>query len=174
MKIRSDQFSDDGGCQKAAARLRDQYAFTMAEVMVAIFVLGVATLSLYAGFTTGFMLVDSAREELRATQILTQKAEALRLCSWSSLTNCPISFSEQYDLPGIGSSGSGTIYTGTISTNVASPIPDTAAYKSNMCLATIKLYWTNTYGKQTVVHTRTLKTLVARYGIQNYIWGTGP
>src|SRR5438105_4364427 len=99
MKVRSDQFND-GGCQKAAARLRAQYAFTMAEVMVAIFVLGVATLSLYAGFATGFMLVDSAREELRATQILTQKAEALRLCSWSSLTNCPISFSEQYDLPG--------------------------------------------------------------------------
>jgi len=156
--------------------LRASTAFTLVEVMVAVFILGVAMISLYAGFTSGFMLVDSAREELRASQILTQKAEAIRLCTWSSLTNCPISFSETYDAPGPGSStgGGGTLFVGTVTTNAASSIPDTCAYKTNMCMATITLYWTNNYGKQTVVHTRTLKTLVARYGIQNYIWGTTP
>src|SRR4051794_19641961 len=76
---------------------RGEKAFTLAEVMVAACILGIASLSMYGGFAGGFMLVDSSRQELRATQILTQKAEALRLCSWSSLTNCPISFSETYD-----------------------------------------------------------------------------
>ena len=159
-------------------RAGDSMAFTLVEVMVAVFILGVAMLSLYAGFASGFMLVNSAREELRASQILTQKAEAIRLCTWSSLTNCPISFSETYDLasgPGAGNNvAGGTLFVGTVTTNAASSIPDTCAYKSNMCMATVTLYWTNTYGKQTVVHTRTLKTLVARYGIQNYIWGTTP
>jgi Tfp pilus assembly protein PilV len=146
---------------------RDSGAFTLAEVMISVCILAVATVSLYAGFSTGFMLVDSARQELRATQILTQKAEAIRLCNWSSLSNCPISFSECYD----PRTSSGILFAGSVSTSVASPISDSAAYKSNMCMATIRLSWTNSYGKQSVVHTRTLKTLVARYGMQNYIWG---
>jgi hypothetical protein len=148
----------------------------MVEVMVAVFIIAIASIALYGGFASGFMLVDSARQELRATQILTQKAEALKLCSWSSLTNCPISFKERYDPVAIasGTNGGGTLFVGTVSTNVAAPIPDTAAYKSNMCLATITLQWTNYNGGQSVAHSRTLKTLVARYGMQNYIWGTGP
>jgi len=82
----------------------------MAEVLVAVFILGIACISLYAGFATGFMLVDSTRQELRATQILTQKAEALRLCSWGSLTNFPLSFSESYDPTGTnGSQSSGSL-----------------------------------------------------------------
>jgi len=149
-------------------------AFTLAEVLVAVFVLAVVTLSLYGGFGTGFMLVDSAREDLRATQILTQKAEAIRLCTYSSLSNCPITFVERYDPSNTNNNMTGTIYRGTITTNVPTQIPDTAAYKTNMCLATITLYWTNFCGKQTAAHSRTMQTLVARYGIQNYIWGKVP
>ena len=151
-------------------------AFSLAEIMVTVFLLAVATLSLYAGFATGYMLVDSTRNELRATQILTQKAEALRLCSWSSLTNFPISFVEQYDSTnnGISTVAAGTIFVGTVSTNTPSAIPDTCAYKANMCAATITLFWTNVYGKQVVVHSRSLQTMMSRYGIQNYIWGAAP
>ena len=147
-----------------------QHAFTIAEVLVAVFILGIASIALYAGFATGFMLVDSTRQELRATQILTQKAEALRLCSWSSLTNFPISFTELYD-PTSTNSG-GVVYSGTISTNVATTLlPSSAGYRSNMCIATINLFWTNYNGTQKIVHNRSSQTLIARYGIQNYIWG---
>lgn len=145
-------------------------AFTMTEVMVAVLVLAVASVSLYSGFASGFMVVDSTRQELRATQILTQKAEALRLCSWSSLTNCPINFSESYDPT---ATNSGTIYVGTVTTNTPTVLPVSATYRTNVCLATITLYWTNYSGAQKVVHSRTSQTLIARYGIQNYIWGTG-
>jgi Tfp pilus assembly protein PilV len=143
-------------------------AFTIAEVLVAVFILGIACISLYAGFATGFMLVDSTRQELRASQILTQKAESLRLCSWSSLTNFPLSFSESYDPT---STNGGILYVGTVTTNVASIIPNSAAYQSNTCVATINLYWTNNNGTRKIVHSRTSQTLIARYGIQNYIWG---
>jgi prepilin-type N-terminal cleavage/methylation domain-containing protein len=145
-------------------------AFTLAEVMVAVLVLAVAAISLYSGFATGFMIVDSTRQELRATQILTQKSEAIRLCSWSSLTNCPISFTEVYD-PTSPNGSSGTRYVGTISTNDPSVIPNSMSYRSNMCLATITLFWTNYNGSQRLIHSRTAQTLIARYGIQNYIWG---
>jgi prepilin-type N-terminal cleavage/methylation domain-containing protein len=149
---------------------RGEKAFTLAEVMVAMCVLGIASLSMYGGFASGFMLVDSTRQELRATQILTQKAEALRLCTWSSLTNCPISFSETYDPT---SASGGTLYVGTVSTNTPTAIPNSAAYRTNMCVATITLYWTNYNGTQRVVHSRASQTMIARYGIQNYIWGKG-
>jgi len=146
-----------------------QRAFTIAEVLVAVFILGIACISLYAGFAIGFMLVDSTRQELRATQILTQKAEALRLCSWSSLTNFPLTFSESYD-PTSTNNG-GILYVGTVTTDAASVIPNSASYQSNMCVATISLYWTNYNGTRKFVHNRTSQTMIARYGIQNYIWG---
>jgi Tfp pilus assembly protein PilV len=148
-----------------------QSAFTIAEVLVAVLVLAVAAISLYSGFASGFMLVDSTRQELRATQILTQKSEAIRLCSWSSLTNCPISFTEVYD-PNSPNGSVGTRYVGTISTNDPAVIPNSMSYRSNMCVATITLFWTNYIGNQRLIHSRTTQTLIARYGIQNYIWGT--
>jgi hypothetical protein len=154
-----------------ASSCPEQGAFTIAEVLVAVCVLALAAISLYGGFATGFMLVDSTRQELRATQILTQKSEALRLCSWSALTNCPVSFSELYD-PNSPNGSVGVRYVGTISTNDPAVIPNSMSYRSNMCLATITLFWTNFNGTRKVIHSRTSQTLIARYGIQNYIWGT--
>lgn len=148
-----------------------QRAFTIAEVLVAVFVLGISAIALYGGLATGFMLVDSTRQELRATQILTQKAEALRLCSWNSLGSFPITFIESYDPT---SADGGTLYYGNVSTNVPTVIPVTAGYRTNMCVATINLYWTNYNGTRKVMHSRSSQTLIARYGIQNYIWGTTP
>jgi Tfp pilus assembly protein PilV len=142
----------------------------MTEVMIAVLILAVASISLYGGFASGFMVVDSTRQELRATQILTQKAEALRLCSWDSLASCPITFSEAYDPT---ATNNGTIYFGSVTTNTPTVIPASAAYRTNMCIATITLFWTNNSGSQRIIHSRTSQTLIARYGIQNYIWGTG-
>jgi len=150
----------------------DQRAFTLAEVIVSVLVLATMSLSLFGGFSTGFMIVDSAREDLRANQILMQKTEAIRLCTWSSLSNCPISFVERYDPNSTNSAG--TVYNGTVTTSRPNAIPDTAAYKTNMCMATVTVYWTNYYGGQSIVRTRQLQTFIARYGIQNYIWGTVP
>jgi hypothetical protein len=107
---------------------------------------------------------------LRATQILMQKAEGIRLCSWSQLTNT-ISFTERYDPLGTTNSTAGTVYSGTLSTNAASSIPDTASYKNNMRLVTITVYWTNYNHKTPVVHSRQMQTQAARYGLQNYLWG---
>jgi|SRR3954470_5850339 Tfp pilus assembly protein PilV len=147
-------------------------AFTLAEVIVSVFVLTTMAVALYGGFSTGFMIIDAARQDLRATQIMMQKAEAIRLCPWSSLTNCPITFSERYDPIGSANGvAGGTLYSGVVTTNIATPIPDTAAYKSNMTMVTISLFWTNNYGQRAIVHSRSSQTLVARYGLQNYMWG---
>ncbi len=142
---------------------------TLAEVVVAVLILMIVASAFYAALSFGFGLMDTTRQELRATQILTQKAETLRLCTWEQLGN--FSFSDTYD-PQAGSTQSkGTIFSGTVSTNAASAVNSGASYKPNMRLVTIDLYWTNYCKGKRIVQNRTFRTEVARYGIQNYIWG---
>src|SRR5437762_3196296 len=62
-------------------------AFTLAEVMVAVLVVGIVVVSLFAGVSSGFALVKLAREDLRATQFMLQRMEAVRLYTWSQITN---------------------------------------------------------------------------------------
>jgi hypothetical protein len=157
-------------CKGALSSARSQTAHTLAEVMVAVLVLATMTISLFAGFSSGFSLILMAREDERATQILNGKAEALRLCRWSELTNYPvISFQTYYDPSGVASNSAGALYVGTITTS--NPVVGSASYASNMRLVTISLQWTNYSGKKALVRSRTLQTQVARYGMQNYFWG---
>ena len=155
-------------CKKKQSGL---HAFTLIEVMMAVLLSGLTTVFFYGGISYGFGAIQMAREDLRATQILVQQSEALRLASWASLANSPSTFVMRYDPSKTGNGGGGTVYRTTIQTNVASNIPDGIAYKSNMCLATITVTWTNYIGKQTIARSRQMQTGIARFGMQNYIWG---
>jgi hypothetical protein len=146
-------------------------AFTIAEILIAVLLVTMVTVSLYAAFSSGFAMMQISREDLRATQILMQKLEGIKLCTWSSLSNCPVAFVEQYDPTG---TNVGTVYSGTLVTNSPTAIPGGANYRVNMCRAVATIYWTNYSAGQFTVRTRQMETLVARYGIQNYVWGTGP
>jgi prepilin-type N-terminal cleavage/methylation domain-containing protein len=143
-------------------------AFTLAEVMVAVFVLGTISIAFYGGLSSGFAVTQAAREDLRATQILMQKTEGIRLCTWSELSN--YTFRESYDPVGTNQS-KGVVYTGIVSIGSATNIPAAAAYKGNMKTVTVSIFWTNYNGSLPVVQRREMQTLVARYGLQNYIWG---
>jgi len=69
----------------AAATQRSQSAHTLVEVMVALSVLGFMVVSLYAGFSSGFAVLRVARENMRATQILQERMEVLRLIRWDDV-----------------------------------------------------------------------------------------
>ncbi len=61
--------------------------------MVAVAISAGMMVSVFAGFSLGWGLIHTTRDDLRATQILTQKIESIRLLTWSQLTNgCPSSF----------------------------------------------------------------------------------
>ena len=66
--------------QLGESRSVGQRAYTLPELLVATFVLGVFVVSLYAGFGSGFGLLRLVREDARATEIIQQKIETLRLC----------------------------------------------------------------------------------------------
>jgi|SRR5690348_17255358 len=144
-------------------------AFTLADAAVAVFVLGTIGGGFCIALSSGFYVLQNTREDLRATQIMMQKVEAIRLCTWSELTN--FTFQESYDPFSSTNASGGAKYFGNVAVTSASSIPNSVAYAPNMCQVTVNLTWTNYNLNVPVVHTRQMQTQVARYGLQNYIWG---
>src|SRR6266446_9352543 len=103
-------------------------AYTLVEVIVAVLVLSLMLVSLYGGFSSGFAVVKLARENLRATQIMMQKMETIRLLKWSQLldTNNFLqpAFQDYYDPSGTNANAFGVIYRGFVTTNAAAGIPN--------------------------------------------------
>lgn len=145
------------------------YAFTLAEVIVASAILGILVLSLFGAFSSGLSVVQAARENMRATQILVQKMETIRLLTWSQTTNqivAPTNFNARYDPTSVNS---GTRYRGTYEPGPApSDIP--AAYRDKIRAINVTVYWTNGTGSKTRIQSRQMQTFVARYGMQNYVY----
>src|SRR5205823_3241522 len=88
--------------------------YTLSEVLVSVFVLGILIVSLYAGFSSGFAMLQLSREESRATQILLQKMEVLRLCNWSELARFPKSFQERFDPLAATNDSHGILFRGSV------------------------------------------------------------
>ena len=158
-----------------SVRRRGEKAFSLAEAMVGMSLMGILFVSLYGGMSSGFALTQVARENLRATQILVQKLEAVRLFTWSQVADTnnylKFNFGEKYDPLGATNNCGGAQYTGYVRASLppAGDLPE--AYRTNMRTITVTLYWTNYHGGKTIVHQREMQTRVARNGMQNYIWG---
>jgi len=154
-------------CKKTDARSRA--AYTLAEVIISVFLLATMAVSLFSALSYGFSNVQADREDLRATQILLQRTEAIRLCTWGQLQN--MTFQTTYDPSGASNGSSGTVYYGKIETNSPVAVPSSCGYRTNMVQVTVTVNWTNYVGARALAHSRTAQTQVARYGMQNYIWG---
>ena len=143
-------------------------AFTLSEVLVAVAIVGVSFVSLYAGIFFCFGVTRFERENLRATQVMLQRMEGIRLFNWYQLTNTtlnPTNFLEQY-YPGSGSiPASGMFYTGRVEVLPVTLDP-TATYSTNMKQIRVTVEWAS--GK--TPRTRTISTYVSKNGVQNYIY----
>lgn len=157
---------------------RGTRAFSIVEAMVAACIVGVLFVSLYSGITAGFGALNSARENLRATQVMIDKMETLRLYSWtqistfgSSTSYIPATFVESFypattnyseSTVSTGATGSGFTYYGTVAITNAG---FTQNYSNSVKLVTVTVNWTNG-----VARSQSLSTYVGQYGIQNYIY----
>ncbi len=153
---------------KAWFRPEKATAFTLMEVIVAVLVLTTISTAFYLGLSTCFSVIKTSREDIRATQIMMQKLEAVRLCTWSELAN--FSFKEPYDPTATNSNSSGVYFYGTV-TRGAIALPTGVSYSNNMCVVTVDLNWTNNAGTAPHAYNRQMQTYYARYGLQSYIWG---
>jgi uncharacterized protein (TIGR02598 family) len=143
---------------------RTGLGFSLVELMVAVAIAAIIFASIYSAVAFGFDLVRITRENLRATQILEQKTETIRLYNWTQVTNSaniPTNFVELF-YP-LSNSASGLTYTGTLSVTSSGL---TESYSNDLRLVTINLSWLS--GK--VPRTRTAQTYTSRYGLQNYVY----
>jgi len=148
-----------------AKRAADRHhAFTLMEVMLAVVIVGVEFVSLYVAISQGFAVVQSARENLRATQIMQEQVEVIRVLDWEKVTTTPSPWNFNASFYPAGGTNVGIEYTGTIAVSDA-PVP--AAYAADVRLVVVSLSWTNGANAR-ISRNRELRTLVSRYGLHNY------
>jgi len=154
----------------------DRSAFSLLEVLIAVFVMAIIYTGLFSGVSTSFSLLQNTRENLRATQIMVSRLERLRLCAWSNdqlfNTNIvPTTFTDSFYPLGLnGATNSGTLYTGTMTIQTAPTMSPAATYNTNMALVTVTVTWNNGGNGTVNQHSRTMSTYVSKYGMQNYIY----
>ena len=143
---------------------RDASAFTIPEVMTAVAVMAVMFVSLYLGFSQGFAVIQLARENLRATQVLQEKMETIRLYTWDQVNTSgfvPATFTA-YFYPA-GGTNQGVIYNGSVTITNANVAE---SYGADLKQVDVQVTWNS----GNVLRSRTMRTLISRYGLHNYIY----
>lgn len=159
MNLIGTEFSQGGA--KKSNRLA---GFTLVEVMIGIAILAFGIVSLFELLTAGFAIVRLNRDSLRATQIMLNRIEGLRLYNWDQLTSgtwIPTTFTETYS--GLSGTNQGTDFSGEMI--IGDEVPD-SSYKAMMRSVIVRVTWTS--GQ--LQHTREMRTYVSQYGLQNYVF----
>jgi len=147
--------------------LQRSAAFSIAEVLVAFALVGVMFVSLYAGISSGFAVIALARENLRATQVLLEKMETVRMYSWDQINSngyVPPTFTAPFypAVSGATNNSGVTFYGTTLITNAAV----NNAYADHMREVIVNVNWTN----KNIKHNREMRTFISEYGMQRYIY----
>ncbi len=140
-------------------------AATLAEILICVLIINIGAAGLMGCFKYAFFITGITQQNQRATQVMLERAEAIRLCSWDQVRSngfIPTTFSEYYD-PTAQNGAKGVLYSGTVT---IAPFPYSTTYKDNMRKLTMTLQWQS--GQ--VAHTRTNVTYIAKNGIQNYVY----
>ena len=143
-------------------------AFTLVEVLVSVAVCGFLFVSLYAGIAQGTSSLQRAREKLRATQILSEKLEVIRLYNWDQVNTAgyiPATFVEsQYPNDDTNMAAQqGIIYEGTIQLSAADVHPN---YTNTMRKVVATVNWTSL----NITNQQRLETFISEFGVQKYVY----
>ena len=150
---------------RSARRRCRRAAFTLVELMVCLFIVGIVVIAIYGAISSGVTSVRMARENLRATQILIEKMEGIRLYTWEQLNTpgfVPTSFVVPYDALSTNLN-SGVRYFGTV---VITNYPYNTSYAEGMRQVIVSLRWQT----GSLNRTREISSYVSESGIQNYIY----
>jgi type II secretory pathway pseudopilin PulG len=148
---------------KRSGRACLDQGFTLLEGVVGVGALGILIIALYSGMTTGFSVVRSARENLRATQVMQEKFETMRLYTWDQINNTNGFIPPTFSAPIYATSDTNTVYRGTVTISRA---PMSEPYADDLRLVTVQLNWNS----GNMPRKRVMTSYVARYGLQNYIY----
>jgi hypothetical protein len=151
--------------QQPVARLHVR-AFTLIDALFAMAMAGVMFTALYAGLAFGFKMVKMARENTRATQIMLEKMETIRLYTWSQINSNGFIPTNKFVVPyySVNGTNSSLVYTGQFFVE-ASGIRH--SYSNDMKKITVRVDW-GSLGNSN--RTRTMSTYVSKNGLQSYVF----
>lgn len=144
----------------------------MVEVVVSTALVAVMILFLYSGIGSCFTYLILSRQNARASQIMLEKMETIRLYSWDQISSngfMPATFRTPFYPPTPSALLAGTNATDSVwyygSVEITNA-PVNSNYVSHMKQITISLVWTN----RGIPRTREIQTFVSEYGVQNYVY----
>jgi Tfp pilus assembly protein PilV len=138
---------------------------TLPEVMMAVAITMIVAGSVFAVIVEGFRTSAATQQNLRATQILDEQMELIRLYTWDQISSngfIPQTFTAPYYTNAMLNTPSFN-YNGTVSISDSGM---TEGYAPDMKWVTVSLNWKC----GTISETRSMKTLVSRYGLHNYYY----
>ena len=154
---------------------RWKLGFSLIETIVGACILAIVLVSFFAGLSGSFGLTLAARENLRATQIMLDRMEAVRLYTWNQLlysNMIPATTTESYyPLARSGESTGITYRVSMVVTNAG--MNPAATYADRLRAVTVSVFWTNNFGSSqtnALVRSRSMTTYSARDGVQNYVY----
>ncbi len=146
---------------------KPESGMTLVDLVMAVAVLGIMAGGIFGSFRYGFFTLQLVRENQRATQILLEKVETIRLYSWDQVTSTngfiPSTVPDEYYYPQAPPGNQGAVYSGTLRFAPSSLL---SSYAADLRELTVTLTW-NTRG---IPHTRSITTYIAKDGIQNYVF----
>jgi prepilin-type N-terminal cleavage/methylation domain-containing protein len=147
---------------------RLQRGFSLVEAVVSVAVFSIVASGVFATVTQSVNEIGSMQETLRATQIIEDQMEGVRLYTWDQINTTgfvPTNFVVAYypTNAGISTTTGSFNYTGKVS--IAS-VPMSEVYSNDHKAVTVTVNWT----RENTTHTRSLTTLVSRYGLHNYYY----
>jgi type II secretory pathway pseudopilin PulG len=147
-------------------RANRSLAFSLVEVLVSVAVLGTTVVTFYVGISSGFSVVQLFRENLRATQVLAEKMETIRLYTYDQISSngfIPSSFVAPMI---VGSTNATSItFTGAVQV-LAFNLPNMPSYSNDLVVLKVDVNWVS----GGIYRTRSMQTLVAKNGLQTYIY----
>ena len=147
-------------------RKKPESGTTLTEVVIATAILAISVAGILTAIFSGFFIVGRVRENQRATQVILEKVETIRLYSWTQINTpgfIPKTFTEAYD-PQTTTGSKGITYQGTFT---ISPFPYVTSYQDKMREVTVTLSWTS---DRNLKRTRSFTTYIAEDGVQNYVY----
>ena len=156
------------------SRYGSSNGFTLVETVVATCIVTIAFIAVFALLNFNLTTTNRCRENTRATQILLDKMECLRLYQWQQLTNPTIMLTtftnwtyEPTNASTAGAVGQGVQYIGNIT--VTTPVPALAgtSYGTNLALVQVTVAWSSGNTNQT--RTRSMSTYFSSIGVESVI-----
>ena len=135
---------------------REKAGFTLVEVIISVTLMSVVFMSAFGAYFLGMRIIEDAREEVRASQIIQSEVERLRTKNWAQLNDMEVV--ETFEPQGTFVKQYAKEY---------SAIRYIIPLNADLMLVVVQVQWTNSNGLAT---RRWFNSIFTRDGLNDYYY----